>query len=254
MRELVENYVGRLIEGDSISAMPLPLSVAKPRIMPRIQPVSIFQHLDREQVAHIPFVNETVIVFVLDMPQMTVSITIEQMMRWGLQVDDLDRAVHVPVRDADDTDGYALPADLHDVPVRPGRPRAAGELDRDAVGGREFFEPVEHPGVDVRPADQDRAPAEPDVAHLLLVRPGRVGGVADVHGDADRRVDGVGGGDRPAAAAAAATSYQGLGRRAGDRDVRDGRTRHEALRAGHVRPEARVGRRGNRRPPGQAAT
>jgi hypothetical protein len=88
--ELVENYLDRLIEGDTMSSMPLPLSVAKPRIMPRIQPLTIFEHLDREQVAHVPFVNDTVIVFVLDMPQMTVSITVEQMMRWGLQVDDLD--------------------------------------------------------------------------------------------------------------------------------------------------------------------
>ena len=52
--------------------------------MPRIQPTSIFDHLDREQVAHISYVNDTVIVFVLDMPQMTVSITVEQLIRWGL--------------------------------------------------------------------------------------------------------------------------------------------------------------------------
>ena len=88
--ELVENYLERLIEGDTLSSIPLPLSVAKPRIMPRIQPESIFEHLDREQVAHVPFVNDTVIVFVLDMPQMTVSITVEQMVRWGLQLEDLD--------------------------------------------------------------------------------------------------------------------------------------------------------------------
>jgi uncharacterized protein YtpQ (UPF0354 family) len=88
--EIVENYLERLIEGDTLSAMPLPLSVAKPRIMPRIQPETIFQHLDREQVAHVPFVNDTVVVFVIDMPHMTVSITIEQMLKWGLQVDDLD--------------------------------------------------------------------------------------------------------------------------------------------------------------------
>jgi uncharacterized protein YtpQ (UPF0354 family) len=99
--ELVENYLERLIEGDTLSSMPLPLSVAKPRIMPRIQPISIFEHLDREQVAHVPFVNGTVIVFVLDMPQMTVSITVEQMMRWGLEVDDLDRIAR------DNLDGYA---------------------------------------------------------------------------------------------------------------------------------------------------
>jgi uncharacterized protein YtpQ (UPF0354 family) len=99
--ELVENYLERLIEGDTLSSMPLPLSVAKPRIMPRIQPESIFEHLDREQVAHIPFVNDTVVVFVLDMPQMTVSITVEQMLRWGLQVDDLDDIAR------NNLDGYA---------------------------------------------------------------------------------------------------------------------------------------------------
>ncbi len=88
--EIVENYIKRLIEGDTLSSMPLPLSVAKPRIMPRIQPVKIFEHLDREQVAHVPFVNDTVIVFVIDMPQMTVSITVEQLLCWGLESDDLD--------------------------------------------------------------------------------------------------------------------------------------------------------------------
>jgi uncharacterized protein YtpQ (UPF0354 family) len=88
--EIVRNYLQRLVEGDNLSTVPLPLSVAKPRIMPRIQPVSIFQHLDREQVAHVPFVNDTVIVFVMDMPQMTVSITIEQVVRWGLETEDLD--------------------------------------------------------------------------------------------------------------------------------------------------------------------
>ena len=88
--EIVENYLERLVEGDTLGAMPLPLSVAKPRIMPRIQPSTIFEHLDKEQVAHIPFVNDTVVVFVLDLPHMTVSITVEQMLRWGLEADDLD--------------------------------------------------------------------------------------------------------------------------------------------------------------------
>jgi len=88
--EIVENYLERLIEGDSITSVPLPLSVARPRIMPRIQPIGIFEHLDREQVAHMPFVNGTVIVFVIDMPQLTVSITVEQLVRWGVTQDDLD--------------------------------------------------------------------------------------------------------------------------------------------------------------------
>ncbi|MCH8343981.1 MAG: DUF1444 family protein [Planctomycetes bacterium] len=83
---IVENYLELLIEGDSLSVVPLPLSVAKPRI----QPVTIFEHLDKEQVAHIPYVNNTVIVFVIDMPQITVTVTIEQTLRWGVQAEDLD--------------------------------------------------------------------------------------------------------------------------------------------------------------------
>jgi uncharacterized protein YtpQ (UPF0354 family) len=89
-QEIVENYLERLFEGDQISGQPLPFSVARSRIMPRIQPESIFEQLDRELVAHVPFVNGTVVVFVIDLPQLTVSITTEQMLRWGLQADDLD--------------------------------------------------------------------------------------------------------------------------------------------------------------------
>ena len=88
--DIVEDFLDRLLEGDEISHMPLPLSMAKGRIMPRIQPESIFDQLDREQVAYQPFVNQTVILYVIDLPRMTVSITLEQMMRWGVTIDDLD--------------------------------------------------------------------------------------------------------------------------------------------------------------------
>lgn len=89
--EIVENYLEKLIEGDTVSGAPLPFAIAKPRIMPRIQPISIFKHLDREQVAHMEFVNGTVVVFVIDLPQMTVSITTEQMMKWGVTAEDLEQ-------------------------------------------------------------------------------------------------------------------------------------------------------------------
>jgi uncharacterized protein YtpQ (UPF0354 family) len=59
--------------------------------MPRIQPISIFENLDREQVAHMPYVNGTVIVYVIDMPRMTVSITVEQLLKWKVSVDEVDQ-------------------------------------------------------------------------------------------------------------------------------------------------------------------
>jgi hypothetical protein len=88
--EIVEDYLEKILEGDLMINMPLPFQAARGKIMPRIQPTSVFNRLDREHVAHVPYVNDTVIVFVIDLPEVTVSITTEQMIRWGLQPDDLE--------------------------------------------------------------------------------------------------------------------------------------------------------------------
>jgi uncharacterized protein YtpQ (UPF0354 family) len=88
--EIVEHYLEHLFSGESLALTGASFDFAKPRIMPRIQPESIFNHLSREQVAYVPFVNGTVIVFVLDLPHMTVSVTTEQMVKWGVGAEDLD--------------------------------------------------------------------------------------------------------------------------------------------------------------------
>lgn len=88
--EIVEQYLDHLFAGESMSAANMPLDLARTRIMPRIQPETIFNRLSKELVAHVPFVNDTVVLFVIDLPHMTVSITTEQMIRWGLSVDDLE--------------------------------------------------------------------------------------------------------------------------------------------------------------------
>jgi uncharacterized protein YtpQ (UPF0354 family) len=88
--EIVEHYLDQLFAGDGSQLGSMTLEFVRPKIMPRIQPEAIFQHLSREMVAHVPFVNDTVVVFVIDLPQMTVSITTEQMIRWGLAIDELE--------------------------------------------------------------------------------------------------------------------------------------------------------------------
>lgn len=89
-QSFVRSYFERIFEGDSVGATLIPFAVARHRIMPRIQPESIFDGVDRQSVAHLPWVNGTVIVFVLDMPEMTVSISTEQMVRWGIGPEDLE--------------------------------------------------------------------------------------------------------------------------------------------------------------------
>jgi uncharacterized protein YtpQ (UPF0354 family) len=88
--DIVEDYLEKILDGDELGTNVIPWELARHRIMPRIQPETIFRQLDREQVAHVPWVNGTVIVFVLDMPQVTVSLTVEQAVRWGVDMDTLD--------------------------------------------------------------------------------------------------------------------------------------------------------------------
>jgi hypothetical protein len=88
--EIVEHYLEQLFAGESVQLGSMSFDFAKPRLMPRIQPESIFNHLAREQVAHVPYVNDTVIVFVIDLPHMTVSVTMEQLVRWRVSIDEVD--------------------------------------------------------------------------------------------------------------------------------------------------------------------
>ena len=89
-RQVIRTYFERVFEGDLLAGSDVPFAVARPRIMPRLQPESIFDTVESTQVAHTSYVNGTVIVYVLDLPDMTVSISTEQMVRWGLSVDELD--------------------------------------------------------------------------------------------------------------------------------------------------------------------
>ncbi len=87
---IVEGFLDGLQEGDLIGDIALPLSLARSRIMPRLQPASLFDRLDPAQVAHMPWVNDTVIMYVIDLPRVTVSITMEQIIRWGVCIEELD--------------------------------------------------------------------------------------------------------------------------------------------------------------------
>ena len=88
--QIVEHFLSQLFAGEALEAGDMPFEIARTRIMPRIQPESIFEHLSRDLVAHVPYVNGTVIVFVNDLPHMTVSITTEQVEQWGVEVEDLE--------------------------------------------------------------------------------------------------------------------------------------------------------------------
>lgn len=97
--EITEQYLENLFSGEAISVESLPFDVARGMILPRIHPESIFERLEEELVAHTPWVNGAVILYVIDLPQMTVSITTEQMVRWGVVEEDLDEVARRNLRE-----------------------------------------------------------------------------------------------------------------------------------------------------------
>ena len=112
--DIVEHFLDQLFSGETLEATDMPFELARHRVMPRIQPESIFDHLSRDLVAHVPYVNDTVIVFVNDLPHMTVSITTEQVQRWGVHVEDLEDIAR------ENLDTYAPNLDLQVIESKEG--------------------------------------------------------------------------------------------------------------------------------------
>ncbi len=88
--EIVEQYIDHLFASEAMRLEALPFDVARTMIMPRIHHEAIFDRLSKELVAHSPYVNGTHVLYVIDMPNMTVSITTEQVIKWGIDADELD--------------------------------------------------------------------------------------------------------------------------------------------------------------------
>lgn len=57
-------------------------------VMPRIQPNTVWNSLDPNMAAHTPWVNDCSIMYVIDYPDMTVSITTDQMRKWKMTEED----------------------------------------------------------------------------------------------------------------------------------------------------------------------
>src|SRR4029079_14592295 len=109
-----------------------------------------------------------------------------------VEVDDLDRAVHVAVGYTDESARDALAADLDRVGVGAGGARHSADLDGDGVRLRSLFQKVEDARTDVRPAEEHGARAALRLTNLLLVAPRRIRGVAHINRDANGGIDRIG--------------------------------------------------------------
>lgn len=89
-----EEIVAEIAKGILIAHLPdgiACLELVRSSIFPRVASDSVFDKVSRDTVAHLPFVNGTSILFMLDFPSSVISITVEDLLRWGVTIEELDQ-------------------------------------------------------------------------------------------------------------------------------------------------------------------
>jgi hypothetical protein len=87
---LMQKFIDSLVAREQLDQMPLPYDLVAERIFPRITPDDHLE--DRpDLIALQPFINDTSIVYMIDLNGAAAPVRAEQMIRWGVGVEELDR-------------------------------------------------------------------------------------------------------------------------------------------------------------------
>ena len=89
IQDYVDKFIIAVINAQHLMHMDLSLEIAKKRILPRIHAESFLQE-QSEHVAHLPFVQHTDIVYLMEFDEVCMAVTEEHMVKWGTDLDDLD--------------------------------------------------------------------------------------------------------------------------------------------------------------------
>ena len=88
---VVERFVEAYRSARQLERTPLPFEMVRSRILPRIQPADFFEHRRPDFLAAQPFVNETVILYMIDINGAVAPVTTEQLIRWGVDLETIDQ-------------------------------------------------------------------------------------------------------------------------------------------------------------------
>ena len=86
----LDRFVHAYRSARQLERTPLPFEVVRSRILPRIQSADFFEHRRPDFFAAQPFVNETVILYMIDFNGAVAPLTTEQLIRWGVDLETID--------------------------------------------------------------------------------------------------------------------------------------------------------------------
>ncbi len=86
----LQHFIDDFINAQRLRDTPIPFELAQARILPLIQPERRLYEARHGEVAAQPFINDTVILYVIDLNGAMTPVSTEQLIRWGINMDDLD--------------------------------------------------------------------------------------------------------------------------------------------------------------------
>ena len=89
--EAIDRLVDEIHHAQNIDNIELPIEAIAANVLPRICPFGFFRGRRADQMAHQLFINDTVIIYTIDINGTACPIRTEQMIHWGLTVEKLDR-------------------------------------------------------------------------------------------------------------------------------------------------------------------
>lgn len=107
-----------------------------------------------------------------------------------LEVDKLAGGVHVTQGNGEDASGDTATGHLDGAGIGAGRAGVGLDLVGNLVGFGQIKKPLKEEGVDVGTAGENGAFSLLEIAVFPGIGVGMVGGVADIHGNGDLRIDG----------------------------------------------------------------
>lgn len=90
VQAMIEQFITRLLNARQLRQLKLPFETVSQKIFPQIHPLSFFRDRRADLYACQPFVNDTLVLYMIDFDGACVPVSTEQLVRWGIDVDDLD--------------------------------------------------------------------------------------------------------------------------------------------------------------------
>jgi len=87
---LIERFAAALITARQLAETSVPFEMIAARVLPQIRPQSFFEGHRPDAFAAQPYVNDTAVLYTIDLGDATTPITTEQLIRWGVDLDTLD--------------------------------------------------------------------------------------------------------------------------------------------------------------------